>query len=103
MEPTILWKLTTECLAFIKSLVNQKSGFKFHVSSGGFTCTFDLNGAVPTTTVRTPAASLRRKRKLKCNINIETERQQNRKTEEKIDQQILNRTPKTSRQPPMTY
>ena len=46
--------LSTQCLAFIQTLVNQKIGFKFHLSSGQFSCSFDSNGTV-TESARIPA------------------------------------------------
>jgi len=46
--------LSTQCLALIQSLVNQKIGFKFHLTSGLFSCSFDNNGTVTATTL-TPA------------------------------------------------
>ena len=41
------WK--KECLGFPQALVTEKIGFKFHISSGDFTCSFDYNGANPPT------------------------------------------------------
>ena len=38
--------LSTQCLAFIQSLANQKISFKFHLTSGLFSCSFDNNGTV---------------------------------------------------------
>ena len=38
--------LSTQCLAFIQSLANQKISFKFHLTSGPFSCSFDNNGTV---------------------------------------------------------
>ena len=72
----------TECLAFIQSLVSQTIGFKFHLSSGGFTCTFDFNGAVATNTARTTAAvvksqkspSTRRRNEKRCPFYLESKR-----------------------------
>ena len=48
--------LETKCLAFLQSLASQKIGFKFHLSSRDFSCTFYYNGVVATTTARTSAA-----------------------------------------------
>ena len=38
--------LSTQCLDFIQSLTNQKISFKFHLTSGPFSCSFDNNGTV---------------------------------------------------------
>ena len=46
--------LSTQCLAFIQSLANQKISFKFHLTSGLFSCSFDNNGTVTAAPARTP-------------------------------------------------
>ena len=46
--------LATQCLAFIQSLANQKISFKFHLTSGLFSCSFDNNGTVTAAPARTP-------------------------------------------------
>ena len=46
--------LSTQCLAFIQSLANQKIGFKFHLTSGLFSCSFDNNGTVTAAPAETP-------------------------------------------------
>ena len=46
--------LSTQCLAFIQSLANQKISFKFHLTSGLFSCSFDNNGTVIAAPARTP-------------------------------------------------
>ena len=51
--------LETECLAFLQSLASQKIGFKFHLSSRDFSCTFDYNGAVATTTAMISATVMK--------------------------------------------
>ena len=38
--------LATQCLVFIQTLVNQKIGFNFHLTSGQFSCSFDSNRTV---------------------------------------------------------
>ena len=45
--------LPTQCLEFIQTLVNQKIGFNFQLTSGQFSCSFDSNRTV------TAAASAR--------------------------------------------
>ena len=46
--------LATQCLAFIQTLVNQKIGFNFHLTSGQFSCSFDSNGTVIAASARIP-------------------------------------------------
>ena len=46
--------LSTQCLDFIQSLTNQKISFKFHLTSGPFSCSFDNNGTVTAAPARTP-------------------------------------------------
>ena len=46
--------LSTQCLAFIQTLVNQKIGFNFHLTSGQFSCSFDSNGTVTAASARIP-------------------------------------------------
>ena len=46
--------LATQCLEFIQSLVNQKIGFNFHLTSGQFSCSFDSNGTVTPASARIP-------------------------------------------------
>ena len=36
--------LESQCLAFIQTLVNQEIGFKFQLTSGSFSCSFENNG-----------------------------------------------------------
>ena len=46
--------LAAQCLEFIQSLVNQKIGFNFHLTSGQFSCSFDSNGTVTAASARIP-------------------------------------------------
>ena len=46
--------LATQCLAFIQTLVNQKIGFNFHLTSGQFSCSFDSNGTGTAASARIP-------------------------------------------------
>ena len=46
--------LATQCLAFIQTLVNQKIGFNFHLTSGQFSCSFDSNRTVTAALARIP-------------------------------------------------
>ena len=46
--------LATQCLVFIQTLVNQKIGFNFHLTSGQFSCSFDSNGTVIAASARIP-------------------------------------------------
>ena len=46
--------LAAQCLEFIQSLVNQKIGFNFHLTSGQFSCSFDSNGTVTPASARIP-------------------------------------------------
>ena len=46
--------LATQCLVFIQSLVNQRIGFNFNLTSGDFTCSFDSSGTVIAATARIP-------------------------------------------------
>ena len=46
--------LATQCLGFIQTLVNQKIGFNFHLTSGQFSCSFDSNGTVIAASARIP-------------------------------------------------
>ena len=46
--------LATQCLVFIQSLVNQRIGFNFNLTSGDFTCSFDSTGTVIAATARIP-------------------------------------------------
>ena len=46
--------LATQCLVFIQSLVNQKVGFNFNLTSGDFTCSFDSTGTVIAASARIP-------------------------------------------------
>ena len=38
--------LSAQCLDFIRSLTDQKISFKFNLTSGSFSCSFDNNGTV---------------------------------------------------------
>ena len=38
--------LSAQCLDFIRSLTDQKISFKFNLTSGPFSCSFDNNGTV---------------------------------------------------------
>ena len=46
--------LATQCLVFIQSLVNQRIGFNFNLTSGDFTCSFDSTGTVIAASARIP-------------------------------------------------
>ena len=46
--------LATQCLVFIQSLVNQRIGFNFNLTSGDFTCSFDSTGTVIAALARIP-------------------------------------------------
>ena len=46
--------LATQCLVFIQTLVNQKIGFNFHLTSGQFSCSFDSNRTVTAALARIP-------------------------------------------------
>ena len=59
-EPHQLF-LEKECLGFLQTLATEKIGFKFHISSGDFTCSFDYNGADPPTQTRSLTVKVKRK------------------------------------------
>ena len=46
--------LESQCLAFIQTLVNQEIGFKFQLTSGSFSCSFENNGKRKITSARIP-------------------------------------------------
>ena len=53
--------LGKECFGFLQALVTEKIGFKFHISPGDFTCSFDYNGADPPTQTRSSTVKVKRK------------------------------------------
>ena len=53
--------LEKQCLGFLQALVTEKIGFKFHISSGDFVCSFDFNGANSPTQTRSPTVKVKRK------------------------------------------
>ena len=67
--------LETYCLACIQSLASQEIGFKFYLFSGDFSCTFDYNGAVATTTARTSATVVKSRKSPATRIKNEKRRQ----------------------------
>ena len=50
-----------ECLGFLQALATEKIGFKFHISSRDFTCSFEYNGADPPTQTRSLTVRVKQK------------------------------------------